>query len=101
MTAATIERESVLTESECRTITHGLRIAAERFTEHAGEFAKIATAIRAGHDVQMFAPGEGGATAADQLEGTFTRQAAESRALADRLDNTESVTLVPWTGDES
>jgi hypothetical protein len=64
-----------LTEDERNTLTHGLRVAAERF----GIDAKVC----------MEEPAHPG------LAEQFRRQVVQTLALADRLDNAESIHLGP------
>jgi hypothetical protein len=64
-----------LTEAERNTLTHALRIAAERFNEHE-------TNLKATPEQKPAYAG---------LAAQFARQTAEALALAERLDNAEFI----------
>lgn len=80
-----------LTEHERSTIENGLTIAAAKFDEIAGEFCQTAATLRDGNVLPMWAPGEAGALAAERTAAQFRKQAEDSRALRDLLDEAESV----------
>ncbi len=72
-----------LSFEERSTITNALSVAALRFDADAKVFRDIATALRKGERMAMFAEGEVGAMGAERLMKQFEKQAAESRELAD------------------
>jgi len=68
------------------TLTHALSVAAERFTQDATAMRQAADILRRGGEVGPFAPGEGGALAAERLAKQFEKQVAETRALNDKIE---------------
>jgi hypothetical protein len=79
---------------ESSAITNALNIAREKFDEHAKTMHEIASALRNGQEVAMFAPGEGGAIAADRLAAQFERQSEEARTLYHLLSEADSLYAV-------
>ena len=73
--------------SDESTLVNALGVAAERFTESAAEFHKLAAHLRAGGEFPMFAPGEAGARAADRLAEQFESQTKNASSLRDRIEN--------------
>jgi hypothetical protein len=73
----------LLPQSQAESIGYHVRgIYNERMAEHERDMRDVATALREGQEVAMFASGEGGARAADQLADTFKRQQEEMDSIA-------------------
>lgn len=85
-----------LNERQISTLENGLRVAAERFDEHAAEFTKSADAL-----ATKPAPADGDSASFDimpqnpeafrSMARQFEQQAAETRALLAMLDGPKGV----------
>lgn len=73
-----------LTEDQRSILTHALYVAATRFEENAG----TAKGLETHEDVRR------------NLADQFTKQALDTRALADRIDNAEYIEIGPDTPDD-
>lgn len=69
------------TENERSTLVNVCHVAAERFKEDAAEFRKVATHLKNGGSLPMWARGEAGVHAAERLVAQFEKQEAEAREL--------------------
>ena len=102
MRLTTRDFEVLETHRDQVTLTHGLRIAADKFERDAALGRETAAVLRAGEKIPMFAEGEAGARAAEALAEQFERQVRETRSLADRIDEAVAVVLsrdedMEWT----
>lgn len=71
---------------ERSTIWSALSLAAGQYDESAGEFHRLAAALRRGESFPMFADGEPGALGAERLAAQFEMQAKDARALIDKFE---------------
>jgi hypothetical protein len=65
---------------------NALHVAARKYRQDQENMVQIATAIRQGQTVPMFAEGENGVRAADRLANQFSRQVEDVEAILQRME---------------
>jgi len=81
--------ETELTQHDMHTIICALRTAAERYDADSQTFRQVQEDIRNGKAVPMFVQGNAGIEAAKRLADQFYRQAQDTRAVLNKLENGE------------
>jgi hypothetical protein len=77
----------MMQEDHRSAIVNALYLTVETFRSYNVEMEKVATCLRAGSKVAMFADGEPGARAADAMAENFIRRANEALELAEDLES--------------